>query len=149
MAVRETWAVYLELSLAGLLPVWKENCEARGIDPSIVRVRYELCRIEADGIPAGQEGKFQEAMRQAARPLVKQLGEMLDPDHWEKFGRVYLDRVADAPNPKEAFRLAGANPAQPCPKCGKPMMRRNGRNNSVFYGCPDYPGCRGTRPISA
>ena len=29
-----------------------------------------------------------------------------------------------------------------CPECGKPMIRREGRFGP-FYGCQDYPGCKG------
>lgn len=33
-----------------------------------------------------------------------------------------------------------------CPKCGARMVRRNGRYGA-FYGCTNYPRCRGTRSI--
>ena len=29
-----------------------------------------------------------------------------------------------------------------CPKCGKPMIVRNGRNGSQFLGCSGYPDCK-------
>lgn len=32
-----------------------------------------------------------------------------------------------------------------CPKCGLPMAVRNG-SNGEFYGCTNYPECKGTRP---
>lgn len=32
-----------------------------------------------------------------------------------------------------------------CPKCGLPMAERKGANGK-FWGCVDYPQCRGTRP---
>lgn len=38
-----------------------------------------------------------------------------------------------------------------CPKCGGTMVRRNVRHGSnagqQFFGCSQYPACRGTRPI--
>lgn len=38
-----------------------------------------------------------------------------------------------------------------CPQCGRPMMRRMIRKGShtgeQFWGCTDYPNCRGTRPM--
>ncbi len=44
---------------------------------------------------------------------------------------------------------APAGPA--CPKCGKAMMKRKARRGSrvgqVFWGCTQYPGCRGTKPV--
>jgi len=39
--------------------------------------------------------------------------------------------------------------APPCPKCGRPMVqrtaKRGGRSGTPFWGCPDYPHCRGVR----
>ena len=32
-----------------------------------------------------------------------------------------------------------------CPKCGKPMRRRKGKNG-FFWGCTGYPGCSSTAP---
>ena len=44
---------------------------------------------------------------------------------------------------------AGAIPS--CPSCGKSMVRRTARRGrrrgSQFWGCSQYPGCRGTRAI--
>jgi len=34
----------------------------------------------------------------------------------------------------------------PCPKCGKPMVRRSGRFGP-FLGCSDYPKCRGIKNL--
>ncbi len=41
------------------------------------------------------------------------------------------------PEPDESVR---------CPECGKPMLRRTGRFG-VFYGCVDYPKCKGIRNV--
>jgi DNA topoisomerase-1 len=35
----------------------------------------------------------------------------------------------------------------PCPKCGKPMVKRSGRFGP-FLGCSDYPRCRGIKNLS-
>ncbi|MGH3665897.1 MAG: type I DNA topoisomerase [Egibacteraceae bacterium] len=35
-----------------------------------------------------------------------------------------------------------ADPDVTCPECGKPMIRRDGRFGP-FYGCQDYPNCKG------
>ena len=38
--------------------------------------------------------------------------------------------------------------APTCPKCGETMERRqNSKTGGEFWGCPDYPSCKGTRPI--
>ena len=45
--------------------------------------------------------------------------------------------------------VAGATPS--CPNCGmrmvKRMARRGRRRGSRFWGCSQYPACRGTRPV--
>lgn len=34
-----------------------------------------------------------------------------------------------------------------CPECGEPMKERTNRTTGeVFWGCSDYPRCKGTRP---
>jgi restriction system protein len=55
-------------------------------------------------------------------------------------------RAAEATDPTP--KPIAASPASPeCPSCGAPMLRRtNRRSGDTFWGCPKYPGCRGTRP---
>lgn len=52
--------------------------------------------------------------------------------------------MATPPSPAHAL------PA--CPVCGKPMVKRTakrgGSSGSVFWGCNDFPACRGTRPAA-
>lgn len=49
---------------------------------------------------------------------------------------------------KQQAVAAGA-PA--CPVCGKPMLKKMQRRGEMqgreFWGCSDYPNCRGTRPM--
>lgn len=44
-----------------------------------------------------------------------------------------------------------ANTPPACPKCGTPMVRRTARRGSnaggEFWGCKQYPGCRGTLSV--
>ena len=39
-----------------------------------------------------------------------------------------------------------------CPECGKPMIKRMQKRGQMqgreFWGCSDYPNCRGVRPLS-
>lgn len=35
---------------------------------------------------------------------------------------------------------------KPCPRCGSEMRLRNGRNGP-FYGCTQYPECKGSRNL--
>ena len=43
-----------------------------------------------------------------------------------------------------------SSPPPSCPRCGKPMVertaRRGERAGEAFWGCRDYPACRGMRP---
>jgi hypothetical protein len=57
----------------------------------------------------------------------------------------FLDRFTEAL--RGGYRNALCHPT--CPKCGRPMRLREpkrGQTFQPFYGCTDYPGCRGSRP---
>ena len=47
---------------------------------------------------------------------------------------------------------AKSDNAPHCPDCGKPMLRRMQKRGQMqgreFWGCSDYPNCRGVRPIN-
>ncbi|MCI8893101.1 MAG: DNA polymerase III subunit epsilon [Lachnospiraceae bacterium] len=43
-------------------------------------------------------------------------------------------------------KLLGEQPDVSCPKCGASMVRRKGKFGE-FYGCSDFPRCRGTRKL--
>lgn len=53
--------------------------------------------------------------------------------------------------PVAATPVADAAPP-PCPVCAKPMVRRvakkGGNAGQAFWGCGDFPGCRGTRAVA-
>ena len=57
------------------------------------------------------------------------------------------DNVYDRQEPT----LAGAESTPRCPACQGPMVKRVARRGSnagkTFWGCPDYPKCRGTREL--
>ena len=72
-------------------------------------------------------------------------------------GLIQQARSAQAPRTPAspsgpAARASATSPqATPyCPVCSKPMIKRvakRGANaGSAFFGCTDYPGCKGTRP---
>lgn len=54
--------------------------------------------------------------------------------------------------PAASVQQAPTGPAPACPKCGTPMVRRVARQGanagSAFWGCSDFPRCRGTMPIA-
>lgn len=52
----------------------------------------------------------------------------------------------------EARKAQAVNEQAPkCPICGKPMLKRmqkrGQKQGQEFWGCSDYPNCRGTRPL--
>ncbi len=57
------------------------------------------------------------------------------------------------PRPATPFALGAVEPAMVCPTCSSAMVRRvakRGENaGNAFWGCTEYPSCRGTRPIDA
>ena len=50
---------------------------------------------------------------------------------------------ATTPTPPRVTTTSGT---PTCPRCGSQMRRRSGRYGQ-FWGCPRYPGCKGTRRI--
>ena len=46
----------------------------------------------------------------------------------------------------QAERMAGAGRAAPVCVCGAKMVKRHDRNGKPFWGCLNYPRCRGSRP---
>lgn len=88
----------------------------------------------------------------------------------ERLGKFLRSGQQGRPSPKSVHRGVEANPqpasrqdaghaslraaaekVPPCPRCGKTMIRRvarqGARSGQAFWGCSDYPGCRGTVAI--
>lgn len=55
------------------------------------------------------------------------------------------ETVSGSPSPERQ-----SAPPPSCPRCAKPMVERTARRGAkageTFWGCRDYPTCRGTRP---
>ncbi len=60
-------------------------------------------------------------------------------------------RAATQPGAGEPNLRAAAAHVPSCPRCSKAMVRRvarqGARSGQAFWGCSDYPGCRGTLAI--
>lgn len=59
-----------------------------------------------------------------------------------------------APEPAERPLEATSGDVPLCPRCRQPMVLRTAskaspRLGQQFWGCPDYPRCRGVRPVEA
>jgi len=57
----------------------------------------------------------------------------------------FLERLKAAI--REGYRQALHTPV--CPACGHPMaIRKNKKDGNKFYGCTEFPQCKGTRPFT-
>jgi four helix bundle suffix protein len=95
--------------------------------------------------------RLTDQMNQAAYLLRRQL---------ESQGRAFLEKGgfteslyaarSQARNALEPRLQPAAAPT--CPKCGRPMLRLTAKAGAhageAFYGCSDYPKCKGIRPIT-
>ncbi|MGH8146940.1 MAG: topoisomerase DNA-binding C4 zinc finger domain-containing protein [Rhodanobacteraceae bacterium] len=57
-------------------------------------------------------------------------------------------QTAQTPYAVEAPQPSPTSASTPgCPKCGAGMLKRENRSTKqAFWGCTNYPKCRGTRP---
>ena len=76
-------------------------------------------------------------------------------------GRVLEQMIADVqrsgrPQPKTESKAKAIEPATipiapKCPQCGVTMVQRTAKRGAnagqSFWGCTEYPDCRGTRPM--
>ncbi len=122
----------------------------RKVGVSTIRELYGV--IAAEGATGGYVvtcGTFTHEAREFARGCRI---ELLDGDGLEA-----VVREVDRTNDIGSFTAALAEPIVPatvypaCPACGATMTRRlakRGRSaGEGFWGCPQYPRCRGTRPL--
>jgi len=69
---------------------------------------------------------------------------------FKQYKRSEYDQSSFSDLDNDRARPSSAMAGSPgCPVCGSPMVRRTvkkgGRAGESFWGCPKYPGCRGTR----
>lgn len=154
--MRLTYAIYLELSLDKSLPGFFDEVGQYGyaqkIDRGSVLRRREIERLEFENVQLSDEPKCRQVAEVAGYNLVdEQIAWILpgfeSPVAWREFGRVVVQLVEHAANPEWTHGMGGENPAVLCPKCQKPMIRRQG-NGRPFWGCSEYPTCRGSRAIA-
>lgn len=114
------------------------------VDVKIVREMYGLLTHHgADAVKIVAIGDFTPDARQFAQ------GKPLELIHGEALLALVravqsTTQVAADATPKP---IAITMAAPDCPNCGATMIKRtNRRSHEAFWGCPKYPGCRGTRP---
>lgn len=80
--------------------------------------------------------------------LQSQLQTQLDA--FKKTGGFSENMTAERLEARKA--QAASDNAPGCPECGKPMLRRMQKRGQgqgrEFWGCSDYPNCRGVRPLN-
>lgn len=95
------------------------------------------------GIVQGAEGKSRFRNLTAPRKMLRTAPQGLE-EH-ERV-RTFLDRLTQAL--REAYKVAATVPL--CPDCNGLMAIRSAKSSGrEFYGCLNFPGCRGTRPKAA
>lgn len=118
---------------------------SKHVDVKVVREMYGLLtHHHADAVKIVAVGNFtRDAQRFAqSKPIELVHGEAL----------LAMVRQAQTSTPAPQA-MASTKPPPPvaapnCPKCGAIMVKRtNRRNGNAFWGCTQFPSCRGTKPL--
>ena len=114
------------------------------VDVKVVREMYGLLAHHGtDAVKIVAIGDFTPDARRFAQ------GKPIELIHGEAL-LVMIRSAQESPSTAtdpSATRTAASTATPDCPSCGAPMIKRtNGRTREAFWGCPKYPGCRGTRP---
>jgi restriction system protein len=114
------------------------------VDVKVVREMYGLLTHHgANAVKIVSVGDFTPDAQRFA------LGKPIELIH----GEALLTMIRDVQNESQIATNLSVKPTTTsrttpnCPSCGAPMVKRNNRrSHEMFWGCPKYPGCRGTRP---
>jgi DNA topoisomerase I len=130
-------------------------------ESDLARARVEMRDVKREAIPTDQIcdkcgkpmvlkwGRFGQFLACSGYPECKntrEIGSIEDPD------AVHTDR-AEVPAAAKAAKVKAAAPdpieteAEPCQKCGRPMVLKRGRFGA-FLACSGYPECKTTRKIT-
>ena len=113
------------------------------VDVKVVREMYGLLAHHgADAVKIVAVGDFTPDAQRFAQ------GKPIELIHGESL-LAMIRGVQEAPaTTSSSAKPAATSSATPdCPSCGTAMVKRaNRRTHDAFWGCPEYPACRGTRP---
>lgn len=151
---RNSYAVILSMPIGLVLPELADSLSKNGLIDFVrsMRVRMEICWLEI----RGSESPDPQVMRRLEIALASWMQERLFPA--EHAGRqaahsigTMLDvEIIEQQNLPASLPYHGNDetPSILCPKCGSPMILRGtvGRLERSFYGCTNFPVCKGTRP---
>lgn len=157
--MRATFAVYLEMSLEARLPgFWEgisqyEFCDS--LNPGNFRIRQEIARFECEDLADDRDrARAQQVVERAGwRIAIEKMRQMaggtpLDVLAARSLCHLAVVEVENAPNPERIHGMEGENPSVLCPICNSPMKQRPGYEGKPFWGCSNYPRCKGKRNIS-
>ena len=116
----------------------------RQVRPAVVREMWGLVdHHRADAVKIVCVGEF---TRDAAAFAQ---GKAIELINGERLLAMVQDVQASPSVPKvPASPPVDAEPPPACPQCSVPMVRRsNRRTGQPFWGCTEYPRCKGTRPF--
>jgi restriction system protein len=113
----------------------------------VVREMFGIMTAEqADEVIIVTSGKFTTEAENFARGKSIQL---LDGSRLLELVKQVQSRVPTSNNLTSTTTESNETPF--CPVCGKVMVTRTARRGqnagNKFWGCPDYPGCKGTRQV--
>ena len=91
------------------------------------------------------DGAFLSFIGEVADLLDKPMPGPTGDCNWCRYGTELVRRQLVGAAPAAAGPAAAGGDAT-CPKCGSPMVRRDGRRGA-FLGCSRFPDCRGTRDL--
>jgi restriction system protein len=116
------------------------------VDVKVVREMFGLlAHHQASAVKIVAVGTYTPDARRFAegKPIELVNGEAL----LELVRSVQTPASAQAPQAQTSTSTETAAPR--CPRCGKEMQQRANRHTKErFWGCTDYPGCRGTRQLT-
>ncbi len=157
MTNKLTYAVIVSMPPELLTPGILAN---RFYKPAVMlfRDRREIARLEIDGITEAQKPQAVAMLYDHAIELAWRYLGAIGPIGYEEAEQMVAGQHATVQVeilPVDNYVVPRPTGLQPpdasvlCPKCKKPMIKRKAKNrDDYFYGCKDYPECKGIRSIN-
>lgn len=157
---RQTWAVILSGPMEMFAAGFGEQIDKYHpfFDPAkmTLRFRVEVGRLEIDGVGSQQYGEAFSLLHRAGHELAwRYLGRMYGTSFEaaadlilgeDAIADVSLVRVDNYPVPEPHGCQSPDNSVR-CPRCQSKMVARHS-GRGPFYGCSNFPECKGTRRIT-
>ncbi len=131
-------------------------------ESDLKRAKKEMRDVKREAIPTDQVcdkcgkpmvlkwGRFGQFLACSGYPECKNTREIGSVSHGEPAGASHAAVPAAAKAAKVKVKAAAPDPieaeAEPCQKCGRPMVMKRGRFGA-FLACSGYPECKTTRKI--